>query len=131
MGPGNPSGETVTATVNSGREMVLQHRLESWFLQHSPLCARGQQGTSSLTPCLLPKSVLQGSRGDPGDLGPRGDAGPPGPKVKFMNKPLHLKRQVCVPIYLFIYFLKRQFSQQKLVCLKNRIRPGPAYGAEM
>lgn len=81
MGHGT-SAETVTATVNSpAREMVLQHHLESWFLQHGPLCARGQQGTSSLTSCLLPKSVLQGSRGDPGDLGPRGDAGPPGPKV--------------------------------------------------
>lgn len=53
--------------------------------------AREPRGTSSPASSTLPNTILQGSRGDPGDLGPRGDAGPPGPKVKYPNATLHLK----------------------------------------
>jgi len=81
--------------------------------------AREPQGISSPAASALPNTVLQGSRGDPGDLGPRGDAGPPGPKVMYLNATLHLKGYSGV---LFILLLKkRQFPLQKLVCFRNRM----------
>ncbi|POI30544.1 hypothetical protein CIB84_005706, partial [Bambusicola thoracicus] len=50
---------------------------ENQAIYMDPSMARKLLEMPSPTPSNF---VLQGSRGDPGDLGPRGDAGPPGPK---------------------------------------------------
>lgn len=71
--------------------MLSEQHLKSSLPCRGPLCGLGARETSSPASFTLPNTVLQGSRGDPGDLGPRGDAGPPGPKVKYLHVTLHLK----------------------------------------